>query len=153
MALQPGDRKGLPRMPKVLVKEKLAVRIAKSPFRVTGKFVRTTGTVIKQVGHGLAFVADKISMGSAERWVLEEDLKEEQAKKEKKEVEEASKKTKKNKDKKVKSRQGRTVGAATTTAAAAKVVDCEKDASDKLSVHSDGSSTLWDEKKEVKEFC
>ena len=74
LALKPGDRRALPRMPSVEIKEPSLPRIAKSPFRLLGGTVSGTGKVISALGHGLGHVGSKISMGKSRKWVPEADV-------------------------------------------------------------------------------
>jgi hypothetical protein len=75
MALQPGDRKALPRMPMVKIKERKRVMIAKAPFRGVGLLVGGTGAAIRSVGHGLCLLGNKVKMGKSSDWVAEADVK------------------------------------------------------------------------------
>lgn len=79
LALKPGQRKCLPRMPCVKVKESPFVTIAKAPLRVTGAAIGGTGRVVRTVGKGLSKAGRKLKMGSRVTWVLEADY-EDQAK-------------------------------------------------------------------------
>lgn len=75
MALQVGDRKALPRMPMVKVKERKRVMIAKAPFRGIGLLVGGTGAAIRGVGHSLCRMGNKVKMGNSSEWVAEADVK------------------------------------------------------------------------------
>jgi hypothetical protein len=75
MALQVGDRKALPRMPMVKVKERKRVMVAKAPFRGIGLLVGGTGAAIRGVGHGLCLLGNKVKMGKSSEWVAEADVK------------------------------------------------------------------------------
>jgi hypothetical protein len=75
MALQLGDRKALPRMPMVKIKERKRVQIIKAPFRGVGLLVGGTGAAIRGVGHGLCLLGNKVKMGKSSEWVAEVDVK------------------------------------------------------------------------------
>lgn len=74
MSLKPGDRKALPRMPMVQIKEKRTVRVIKAPFRVVGTVISTAGLALHQVGKGVSKVGKAVKMGSSSEWVLEADV-------------------------------------------------------------------------------
>jgi len=74
LKLQPGDRKALPRMPAVQVKEKKTVTVAKAPFRAVGLVIGGTGLAIKSIGHGLYSIGTKVKMGSRSEWIPEADV-------------------------------------------------------------------------------
>lgn len=75
MALQPGDRKALPRMPMVKIKERKCVMVGKAPFRGVGLLIGGTGSAIRGVGNGLCLLSNKIKMGKSSEWVAEADVK------------------------------------------------------------------------------
>jgi hypothetical protein len=72
--LQPGDRKALPRMPMVHIKEKKRIQVVKAPFRGVAAVIGGTGLAIKGVGKGLCWVSEKVQMGKSGEWVAEADL-------------------------------------------------------------------------------
>ncbi len=72
--LKPGDRKSLPRMPCVEVKEKKRVRLAKAPFRATGAVIQGTGSVIRAVGRGVGKFGTVMRMGPSSQWVAKADF-------------------------------------------------------------------------------
>lgn len=74
LALKPGDRKALSRMPSIAVTEALTIRLVKSPFRLLGGTVSGTGAVIRGIGQGLNRVGDKMKMGRSKQWVAEADV-------------------------------------------------------------------------------
>lgn len=75
MKLQPGDRKALPRMAKVHVKEKKRVKLFKAPVRGVAGLIQGIGLVTSGVGEGLMWVGGKLKMGSADgKWVAEADI-------------------------------------------------------------------------------
>ena len=74
LKLQPGDRKALPRMPMVHIKEKKRVQVIKAPFRGVAAVVGGAGMAIKGVGKGLCWVGEKAHMGRSGQWVAEADL-------------------------------------------------------------------------------
>lgn len=77
MTLQPGDRKTLPRLPMVHVKEAKRVRILKAPFRSVAALAWMVGHAISEAGNGLIWVSDKLSMGPIDgKWVAEADIEE-----------------------------------------------------------------------------
>ena len=61
-------------MPSVIVKEAVSKRILKSPLRLVGGTISTTGAVFKSLGHGLAHVGDKVALGRAKEWLPEADV-------------------------------------------------------------------------------
>lgn len=75
LALQPGDRKALPRMPMVKIKEKKRTTLLKAPFRGVGFLVGGTGAAIKGVGQGLCHLGNKVRMGKSSKWIAEADVK------------------------------------------------------------------------------
>ncbi|KIX05426.1 uncharacterized protein Z518_06298 [Rhinocladiella mackenziei CBS 650.93] len=74
LKLQPGDRKALPRMPMVKVKESKRVRVAKAPFRTVAFVVSSVGVGIRSVGHGVAKLGDIGRLGKSSEWVPEADV-------------------------------------------------------------------------------
>ena len=74
LKLQPGDKKVLPRMPMVHIKEKKRVQVIKAPFRGVAAVVGGAGLAIKGVGKGLCWVGEKVHMGQSGEWVAEADL-------------------------------------------------------------------------------
>lgn len=74
LALQPGDRKALPRMPMVEVKERKRVKIAKAPFRGIGLAITGVGATVRAVGHGVAKLGSAVKMGPSSRWVPQGDV-------------------------------------------------------------------------------
>jgi len=74
MKLRPGDRKALPRMPMVQVKERKRVRVAKAPFRTVGSAVSAVGLAIRSVGHAVATVGGLAKLGKSSEWVPEADV-------------------------------------------------------------------------------
>ncbi len=72
--MQPGDRKTLPRIPMVEIKERKRVRVAKAPFRAVGLMVGGVGLAIRSVGHGVAKLGDLAVMGPSSEWVPEADV-------------------------------------------------------------------------------
>ena len=72
--LQPGERKALPRMPMVHLKEKKRIQVIKAPFRGVAAVVGGAGIAIKGVGKGLCWVSEKVHMGQSGQWVVEADL-------------------------------------------------------------------------------
>ncbi len=77
MKLQPGDRKALPRMPMVEIKERKRVRVAKAPFRIIAGTVSGVGFVIRSVGHGVVKLGDlggNKLLGKSAEWVPEGDV-------------------------------------------------------------------------------
>jgi hypothetical protein len=75
LTLQPGDRKALPRMPMVKIKEKKGITLIKAPFRGVGFIVGGTGAAIKGIGQGLCHIGNKVKMGKSSEWVAEADVK------------------------------------------------------------------------------
>jgi hypothetical protein len=75
LALKPGDRKVLPRMPMVAIHESVTKKVLLSPFRVTGATIKGVGHMYHGVGEGMCWIGDKVSMRKAEneRWVAEAD--------------------------------------------------------------------------------
>ena len=73
LALKPGERRALPRMPFVKVVESTPKRIVKAPFRATAAIILGTGSVIKAVGHGIGKVGKGMKMGESKKWVPEAD--------------------------------------------------------------------------------
>ena len=57
----------------IYVKEKKRITVAKAPFRLLGATVRGTGYAISDIGSVLAWVGDKVSLGSSGKYVAEED--------------------------------------------------------------------------------
>ncbi|KEF50850.1 uncharacterized protein A1O9_13098, partial [Exophiala aquamarina CBS 119918] len=74
LALQPGDRKALPRMPMVEVKERKRFAIAKPPFRGIGLAIASVGATMRAVGHGVAKFGSVIKMGTSSHWVPDGDV-------------------------------------------------------------------------------
>lgn len=74
MALQPGDRRQLPRMPSTEVKERKTVRVIKAPFRTVGFVVQCAGLTVGAVGHGVAKVGELTRLGKSSEWVLDGDM-------------------------------------------------------------------------------
>jgi hypothetical protein len=74
LQLQPGDRKALPRMPMVHIKERKRIQVVKAPFRGVAAVVGGAGLAIKGVGKGLCWVSEKVHMGPSGQWVAEADL-------------------------------------------------------------------------------
>ena len=75
LALKPGERRALPRMPCVKIVESAPKRIVKAPFRATAAVVLGTGAVVKAVGHGIGKVGKGLKMGQSKEWVPEADAK------------------------------------------------------------------------------
>lgn len=61
-------------MPRVQIKEKKRVRLAKAPFRLTGAVFSGTGFVILAAGKGLEKIGRAMSMGKSSEWVSEADI-------------------------------------------------------------------------------
>ena len=74
LKLQPGDRKALPRMPMVEIKERKRVRVAKAPFRTIGFVVSGVGLVVRAAAHGVVKLGDVAKMGKGSEWVPEGDV-------------------------------------------------------------------------------
>lgn len=74
LALQPGDRKALPRMPMVEIKERKRVKIAKAPFRGIGLAISGVGLTVRAVGQGVAKLGSAVKMGPSSQWVPEGDV-------------------------------------------------------------------------------
>lgn len=74
LSMKPGDRRALPRMPMVLVKEKKRARIIKAPFRATGAVIGLGGFAIKVVGKGVCKLGRAMSMGPSSEWVPQADV-------------------------------------------------------------------------------
>lgn len=74
MNLKPGERKALPRMAMVLVKEKRRYFIVKAPFRATAAVVHGVGSVVKHVGRGICKVGEVIKLGPGSEWIPEADI-------------------------------------------------------------------------------
>ena len=70
-----GDRKALPRMPMVELKEKKRLRVAKAPFRIIGFAISGVGTAVRGGGHGVAKLGDAAKLGKSSEWVPEADVK------------------------------------------------------------------------------
>lgn len=74
MRLEPGERKSLPRMPCVLVKERLSTSILKAPLRLPGSVIHTTGKTIQSVGIGISRLGKRMKMGRRKLWVKQADV-------------------------------------------------------------------------------
>ncbi|KAJ9618115.1 hypothetical protein H2204_013162 [Knufia peltigerae] len=72
--LQVGDRKVLPRMPMVKVKERKRVRVAKAPFRAVGYAFQGVGVAVSGVARGLEKIGEIGKMGKSAEWVPEADV-------------------------------------------------------------------------------
>ncbi|KIW13943.1 hypothetical protein PV08_06724 [Exophiala spinifera] len=72
--LQVGDRKVLPRMPMVKIKERKTVRVAKAPFRAAGYAVQGVGVAVSGVARGLEKIGEMSKMGKSAEWVPEADV-------------------------------------------------------------------------------
>ncbi|KAI9792519.1 MAG: hypothetical protein M1816_002039 [Peltula sp. TS41687] len=70
LQFQPGDRKALPRMPMVQIKEKKRVKILKAPFRAVATVAQIGGWAIAEAGDGLMLIGDLLNMGHPDgKWV------------------------------------------------------------------------------------
>jgi len=74
LSFKPGDRKVLPRLLCVEIKEKKRLRLVKAPFRATGAIIGGTGVVIKAVGRGVCKVGKAMKMGPSSQWIPEHDI-------------------------------------------------------------------------------
>lgn len=74
LALQPGQRVALPRMPSVRVTEPLAKRAAKAPFRLVGYTLLLPAVVLVAAGKGVRKAGKKISKGKSTKWVPQDDV-------------------------------------------------------------------------------
>ncbi|KAG9787314.1 hypothetical protein KCU88_g2066, partial [Aureobasidium melanogenum] len=74
LTFKPGERRILPRMEMVEVKERKTVRVVKAPFRVVGTVVSTTGLTLRQIGHGVAKLGELTKLGKSSKWVAKQDL-------------------------------------------------------------------------------
>lgn len=74
MSLEPGDRKALPRMPMVQIKERRRIRVVKAPFRAAAAVIGGTGFVLKQVGKGISNMGKALKMGPSKEWIPEADV-------------------------------------------------------------------------------
>jgi hypothetical protein len=76
LKLQPGDRKALPRMPMVEIKERKRVRVVKAPLRAAAGAVSGVGLAIRSVGQGVAKLGDlgNKQLGKSAEWVPEGDV-------------------------------------------------------------------------------
>lgn len=74
MKLQPGDRKALPRMPMVQIKERKRVRVAKAPIRTAGFAISGVGLAIRTVGNGVTKLGDLGKLGKSFEWVPAADV-------------------------------------------------------------------------------
>lgn len=60
LALRPGDRRALPRMPMVALHEPIGKKLLLSPLRATGATIAGVGHLTMAVGKGVTWVGDKI---------------------------------------------------------------------------------------------
>ena len=75
LTLKPGDRRVLPRMPMVEVKERRRITVIKAPFRATAAVLSGAGTAIKGIGQGVCWIGDKVRLGpKGVRWVPGRDV-------------------------------------------------------------------------------
>ncbi|KIV83998.1 hypothetical protein PV11_05978 [Exophiala sideris] len=74
LALKVGDRRALPRMPMVEIKERKRVRVAKAPIRTVAAAVSGVGHAVRAVGHGIAKLGDLGKLGKSSEWVPEADV-------------------------------------------------------------------------------
>jgi hypothetical protein len=133
LKLQPGDRKALPRMPMVHVKEKKRIQVIKAPFRGVAAVVGGAGLAVKGIGKGLCWVGEKAHMGQSGQGVAEADL---------------------DKDGKVKSKGKKDTGVAGRKKREVKIFNekGEKMWKDDDDTASTTAGSIYDEKA-VKEFC
>lgn len=73
-SLKVGERRALPRMPMVEIKERKRVRVAKAPIRTVALAVSGVGHVVRAVGHGVAKLGDMGKLGKSSEWVPEGDV-------------------------------------------------------------------------------
>lgn len=74
MKLQPGDRRALPRMPMIRIKERKQVRVAKAPFRAIGGVILTAGLLLTAIGMGVSKLGMVTKMGSSSKWISKADV-------------------------------------------------------------------------------
>ncbi|EXJ77220.1 hypothetical protein A1O3_10378 [Capronia epimyces CBS 606.96] len=74
LALQPGERRALPRMPMVEIKERKTVRVIKAPFRTVGFVVEGVGLAVRSVGQGVVKLGELGRLGKSSEWVAKEDV-------------------------------------------------------------------------------
>lgn len=75
LSFKPGDRKILPRMPMVEIKEKRHIQVVKAPFRVAAAVIAGSGRMVESLGHGLIRVSQAVKLGNRSEWVAEADIK------------------------------------------------------------------------------
>ncbi|KAK7897110.1 hypothetical protein LTR67_004999 [Exophiala xenobiotica] len=72
--LKVGERRALPRMPMVEIKERKAVRAAKAPIRTVGFALAGVGSAIRGVGHSVKKMGEMGRLGKSAEWVPEADV-------------------------------------------------------------------------------
>ncbi|KAI1626336.1 hypothetical protein EDD37DRAFT_339959 [Exophiala viscosa] len=73
-ALKVGDRRALPRMPMVEIKERKRVRVAKAPIRTVAAAISGVGHVVRAVGHGVVKLGELGKLGKSSEWIPEPDV-------------------------------------------------------------------------------
>lgn len=69
-----GDRRALPRMPMVEIKEKKRVQVLKAPFRLAGSVIECSGLAVKAVGKGICRAGGVLKIGPRSEWVNAYDV-------------------------------------------------------------------------------
>ncbi|KAK5453594.1 hypothetical protein LTS15_006780 [Exophiala xenobiotica] len=72
--LKVGERRALPRMPMVEIKERKVVRAAKAPIRTVGFALAGVGSAIRGVGHSVKKMGEMGRLGKSAEWVPEADV-------------------------------------------------------------------------------